>query len=196
MKSQDILLLFKMVSIETREEHPDAGPEGDTAISDQYTLRSLSASIGLSKSEVSNAIARCRDAGLLCNDFETSLPRVNRHALLAIAEHALKFFFPVAPGPIVRGIPTGFAAPVLSKYLKSAGELVQVWPDPSGDTRGQAIEPLYKSAPLAIRQDRSLYDYLALIDAIRVGGPRESSVAVGLLRAAMGMKVDEFECDT
>lgn len=155
---------------------------------ENYSLRSLSASLGLSKSEVSNALARCRDAGLLTSDYQTSLPKVNRRELLKITEHALKYFFPVKPGAIVRGIATGFAAPALSKSLKSAGELIYVWPDPQGNERGQAIEPLYKTIPEAIKKDRTLYHYLALVDAIRVGGPRESGVAVNLLKAGMGLK--------
>ncbi|MFJ3374144.1 MarR family transcriptional regulator [Pseudomonas sp. NPDC086112] len=158
-----------------------------TSWAECYSLRALSSSLGLSKSEVSNSIARCREAGLLTNDFETSLPKVNRRALLGIAEHALKYFFPVRLGAIVRGIPTGFAAPALSRHLKSAGDLIPVWPDPIGSERGQAIEPLYKTVPDAVKKDRTLYHYLALVDAVRVGGPRESKVAINLLKAGMGL---------
>jgi len=152
-----------------------------------YSLRALSSSLGISKSEVSNSIARCREAGLVTNDYETSLPKVNRLELLKITEYALKYFFPVKPGAFVRGIPTGFAAPALSKHLKSAGTLIPVWPDPYGAERGQSIEPLYKTVPEAVKLDRTLYHYLALADAIRMGGPRESSVAVKLLKAGMGL---------
>ncbi len=253
MKSQDIVLLFKMASLHAQEEHVTMADEasvpaevdhirpfeealapnflapprhfvsaiepielehyqnwelfssttsewGDWAGWDSpvpapaitnwaecYSLRALSASLGLSKSEISNSIARCRESGLLTNDFETSLPKVNRRALLGIAEHALKYFFPVKLGAIVRGIPTGFAAPALSKHLKSAGDLIPVWPDPLGKERGQTIEPLYKSVPDAVKKDRTLYHYLALADAIRVGGPRESQVAANLLKAGMGL---------
>lgn len=153
-----------------------------------YSLRALSASLGLSKSEISNSLVRCRNAGLLTSDNETSLPKVNRRALLKISEHALKHFFPVKPGAIVRGIPTGFAAPVLAKRLKSAGELIPVWPDPFGSERGQSIVPLYKTVIEAVKKDRTLYHYLALVDAIRVGGPRESAVAVQMLKAGLGIK--------
>lgn len=159
-----------------------------TSWSENYSLRALSASLGLSKSEVSNAMARCRNAGLLTSDFDTGLPKVNRRELLKVAEHALKYFFPVKPGAIVRGIPTGFAAPALSKSLKSAGGLIPVWPDPLGSERGQSIEPLYKTVPEAVKIDRTLYHYLALVDAIRVGGPRECGVAVNILKAGMGVK--------
>lgn len=156
--------------------------------SEGYSLRALSTALGLSKSEVSNAIARCRDAGLLTNDYDTGLPKVNRRQLLEITEHALKYFFPVKPGVMVRGIPTGFAAPALSKSIKSAGGLIPVWPDAFGTERGQAIAPLYKTVPEAVKRDRILYHYLALADAIRLGGPRECGVAINILKAGMGLK--------
>ncbi|CAM3812753.1 hypothetical protein CCOS865_05428 [Pseudomonas reidholzensis] len=211
MKSQDILLLFKMVSLHAQEENlswqmipanPDdpadepgnwegwSDPAASTPLSswsDSYSLRALSAALGLSKSEISNAMARCRGSGLLTYDYDTGLPKVNRRELLKIAEHALKYFFPVKPGPMVRGIPTGFAAPALSKSIKSSGNLILVWPDAVGSERGQAVEPLYKTVPHAVKHDRVLYHYLALVDAIRLGGPRESGVALNILKTGMGL---------
>lgn len=167
----------------------DDTPQQRTAAKweDRYTLRALAESLGLSKSEISNSIARCREAGLVTNDYETSLPKVNRLALLKITEHALKYFFPVKPGALARGIPTGFASPVLSKHLKSAGGNIHVWPDPHGTERGQTIEPIYKTVPEAVKNDRTLYHYLALVDSIRLGGPRETSVAIQLLKKGMGL---------
>ncbi|MDN4546538.1 MarR family transcriptional regulator [Pseudomonas sp. C32] len=167
----------------------DAAPSSPVSSwNERYSLRALSASLGLSKSEVSNSMARCREAGLLTNDYDTSLPKVNRRELVKITEHALKYFYPVKLGAMVRGIPTGFAAPALSKSLKSAGGLIPVWPNAFGSERGQAIEPLYKTVPDAVKKDRTLYHYLALVDAIRVGGPRECAVAVNILKAGMGLK--------
>lgn len=245
MKSQDILLLFKMASLYAQEENllmdreqldraikavmqepvseygrPGSGlllpysadeqeayllltggetwegwadpvdqpPPALASWSDRYSVRALSASLGLSKSEVSNSMARCREAGLLSNDHATGQPKVNRRELLKLAEHALKYFFPVRPGALVRGIPTGFAAPALSRSIRSAGETLYVWPDPLGAERGQLIEPLYKTVPHAVKQDRTLYHYLALVDAIRLGGPRETSVATGILKTGLGLK--------
>ena len=161
--------------------------EAEPKWEDRYTLRALAQSLGLSKSEISNSIARCREAGLVTNDYETSLLKANRAALLKITECALKYFFPVKPGALVRGIPTGFAAPVLSKHLKSAGENIHVWPDPQGTERGQAVEPIYKTVPEAVKKDRTLYHYLALVDTIRMGSPREISVAMPLLKKGIGL---------
>lgn len=154
---------------------------------DRYTLRALAESLSVSKSEISNSIARCRKAGLMMNGYENSCLKVNRIALLNITEHALKYFFPVKPGALARGIPTGFASPVLSKKIKSAGENIPVWPDPQGAQRGQTVEPIYKTVPEAVKKDRTLYHYLALVDSIRMGGPREVSVAIPLLKKGMGL---------
>lgn len=161
--------------------------KSEVSWADRYTVRALSGALGLSKSEISNSLARCREAGLVKNDYETSLPNVNRLALLRITEHALKYFFPARIGTLVRGIPTGFSAPVLSRHLKSAGSVIYVWPDPQGTERGQAVEPLYKSVPAAVKADRTLYHYMALVDSIRMGGPREVEVAVQLLKKGMGL---------
>lgn len=62
-----------------------------------------------------------------------------------------------------------------------AGDLVPVWPDPQGTAKGQAVEPLFKSVPIAVKGDLELYAMLALIDSIRLGQARERNVARDLL---------------
>jgi len=47
-----------------------------------------------------------------------------------------------------------------------------VWPWPDGDTRGIALEPLDKTAPIAALRDPVLYEFLVLVDAIRDGRAR------------------------
>jgi hypothetical protein len=42
--------------------------------------------------------------------------------------------------------------------------------------------PLFKSVPVAIKKDSRLYEYLALVDAIRLGNPRESKMAIKILK--------------
>ena len=51
-------------------------------------------------------------------------------------------------------------------------ELPAVWPWRDGETRGIALEPLYKTAPAAALRDPVLYQSLALLDAIRDGRAR------------------------
>lgn len=146
-----------------------------------YTLRSLSESLGLSKSEVGNSLARSRDIGLLITDHRSGLPKANSRALVDLIKYGVRYFFPVKPGSIVRGIPTAFAAPVLEGKVLSAGEIIPVWPDARGKTKGESIEPLFKTVPHAVKNDFLLYHFLALVDAIRIGGPRESAVAATML---------------
>ncbi len=46
---------------------------------------------------------------------------------------------------------TYFAAPVMEGKVMSAGDTVNVWPDATGKTIGQAITPLFKSAPVCCK---------------------------------------------
>lgn len=210
LKPQDILLLLKLVSLGEKDsaqrwQVQDAPLEGtgayrpgqvvgwrdadtvppDEARGDQ-SVRGLAASLGISKSEVSVGLRRTREAGLLISLPGPDGIAVNRRALLGIIEHALPYFFPVRPGPVARGIPTAYAAPVMQPHMLGLSDLPPVWPDSLGTVKGQSIEPLYRSVPQAIRKDRRLYDYLALVDSVRLGAPRERSVAMDVLKGLLG----------
>ena len=49
--------------------------------------------------------------------------------------------------------------------------------DPEGSIRGESFSPLYKSVPIAAKNDSKLYELLALVDAIRGGQTREREMA-------------------
>lgn len=195
MKSQDILLLFKLVCLHKAEyvsskanrKTGSQSLESEARYKDQsldnsaYTTRALENSTGISRSQVSLSIQRCADVGLLRTDRNSGAPRVNRKALFEFAVYGLKYVFPAKPAEITRGIATAFAAPVLRDLLMSGGDLVPVWPDAQGETKGQAVEPIYKSVVHAVRLDSELYAMLALVDAIRIGMPREAKLAKRLL---------------
>lgn len=208
MKSQDILLLIKLICLEQRErlqrqldsETAELIKLSDTDTTDQwqgwedrseqdppvhhdsYSVRALQTSLGISKTEVASALKRCQQIGLLRIDPSTQLPRVNTTALLGFIEHGLRYVFPVKPAEIVRGIPTSFSAPVLQDKLMSGGDLIHVWPDAYGTRKGQSITPLFKTVPGAVKKDSRLYEYLALIDAVRLGNAREANLANQILR--------------
>jgi len=63
----------------------------------------------------------------------------------------------------------------------SAGDYIYVWPDAKGKEKGQSVTPLFKSVPEVVKKDPRLYEYLALVDAIRLGNPRESKLAISRL---------------
>lgn len=73
------------------------------------------------------------------------------------------------------GMPTAHSAPPLNKIIQS--QEFYVWPDPLGEQRGQAIEPLHPGVVEAARLDAELYELLSLIDALRIGRTREQPIA-------------------
>ena len=172
MKSQDILLLLKLLSMEKSES---------TNLESDYSIRRLESLIGISKSELSAALNRCIRVGLATRDRKSNIPKVNREALLGFLLNGIKYVFPVRPAELVRGIPTAFAAPVMEGKMMSAGDAINVWPDATGNSKGQVIAPLFKSVPAAAKADSKLYELLALVDAIRIGNARETELAAKLL---------------
>lgn len=216
MKSQDVGLLLKLVALqhaETVSNHaskvgatiPDDGrdwesedeayfldhgdvlrlPEAQAQA--RYSVRALAEETGISKSQISLSLQRCLEVGLARKDRKTGVPRANTQGLFNFIVYGLRYVFPARPGEITRGIATAFGAPVLKNRLFSSGELLMVWPDARGHSKGQAIQPLFKSVPYAVRRDRTLYALLALVDAIRIGQARESTLAAGLLAAHLGV---------
>ena len=209
MKSQDVGLLLKLVALERQEPErafsgvgltlpddwrdwafdEDALVESDDSLGVSetgrayapYTIRALADATGISKSQVSLAMERCLDVGLVRNERQTGRPRVNKQALFHFIVYGLPYVFPAKRGEVTRGVATSFGAPVLAERLTSAGDLPLVWPDARGNTKGQSIIPLFKTATHAVRRDADMYAMLALTDAIRVGQPRERQVATDLL---------------
>lgn len=168
IKPQDVLVLLKLCLWQEREwRHVD-----------------LSNDLGLSQTEVSFSLARCRASGFL----DEAKKRVNRSALLEFLAHGLKYVYPVQPGALCRGMPTAHSAPPLSKRIASDEHDHFVWPHGDGRMRGQAIDPLYESVPLAAEKDPRLHELLALVDALRVGRAREKSLAAEELEKRLGAK--------
>lgn len=183
MKSQDIVILLKLVALRDREE--SGSFEANESLIDRtelYSVRGLGNSLGISKTEVSASLNRSLDAGLAAKDRSYRRIKPNRRDLCEFIAHGLKFVFPVKPGAPERGIATGFSAPMLQGQLISAGQEIYVWPYAYGSERGLAVEPLFKAVPEASQKDEGLYEYLALVDAVRLGRQRESNLAVEHLR--------------
>lgn len=188
MKSQDVVVLLKLVSLEDDEQHsgPQALRHRLVQGEDSYSVRGLEAALGISKTEVSASINRSIASGIAIKDRKTGRPKPNRRHLREFITHGLKFVFPAKPGAMQRGLPTAFAAPVLRETLHSAGSLISVWPHARGQEMGQSVEPLFKSVPEAAEKDERLYAYLALVDAIRLGNQREAKLAADLLAQRLG----------
>lgn len=182
MKSQDIVILLKLASLQEQEEKRDFEEPGwPPNREDPYSVRGLESSLGISKTEVNASIKRSVASGLAVKDREFGRAKPNRRNLNNFIIHGLKFVFPAKPGAMTRGIPTAFAAPMLDNLLISAGEYIYIWPYAEGKDMGQSVKPLFKSVPEAIQKDARLYEYLALVDAIRLGNQREAGLAADRL---------------
>lgn len=206
LKSQDVLVALKLTSLQlrhsrSRRQHAPlpsmrmgawAGWEADPLEIAQYeteqyasfdssasnwTYATLSKRVGISASECNEAVKRAITCGLLRKSRSGLQPIPLGKALAEFLIHGLKYVFPAEEGSLTRGIPTGFAAPVLSGKLLSAGEHVHVWPDARGSTSGLTLYPIHKAVPVAVRYDPILYELIALVDAVRFGKIREIKIA-------------------
>jgi len=158
LKPQDIVILLKLVTIGERP----------------WSYSSLAEELAISPSEVHSGIKRAGVARLF--DFERKVPL--RQALLEFLVHGVKYAYPPERGSLTRGIPTGYATAPLKSLIAQPDEPPPVWPDPEGEVRGYALSPLYRSVPKAAGRDPHLYEFLALVDAIRDGRARERELAV------------------
>jgi len=162
IKSQDIIVLLKVLC------------EGRN----RWKFESLQKDLGLSVSAIHRSLERCVQARFIS-------PRpFNDIYILNVSEfliHGIAYTFAIEPGKISRGIATAHSAPPLNKKIISEKD-IYVWPYLKGNLRGQSIEPLMKHVPEIVQHDKSLYEILALIDAIRVGRTREKEIAAKLLQ--------------
>jgi hypothetical protein len=160
LKGQDVVLLLQLLG-------------GAPATS----VRDLADSVGYDVGGTHRALQRLREAGLYAPD--------RRRVPIAAAEefllHAVKYVFPAQRGSETRGIPTAWAAMPLALQLARVSELPPVWPHATGETRGIAFEPLHPIVPEAALRDQSLWERLALVDALRAGDARARSLAEDLL---------------
>ena len=129
----------------------------------------------LSASQVHAALNRLAAARLVFKDARNSRP--NPTAAEEFLVHGMKYAFPARRGGVTRGMLTSYAAPPLNRRISGGTDLPPVWPFARGEHRGVSLEPLHQMVPLAARADPSLYELLALLDALRDGRARERSLA-------------------
>jgi DNA-binding transcriptional MocR family regulator len=144
---------------------------------DSWTLRSLAERLGVQHSKVQRALGRLEEAGL----YDARRRQVIAHAAEEFVVHALRYLHPAREGPIVRGVPTAWAAPPLLGEITS-DDLPPVWPDPRGKVRGQAVSPLDKRLPALTHEWPQVAELAALADAARLGDARSRAAAQRHLR--------------
>ena len=159
LKPQDVIVALKLCCYQ--------GPRPPISV--------IGNDLSVSPSEVHAALARLQRAGLVHGREMQNKP--NTSALEEFLLHGVKYAFPAEHGQVTRGVPTSYAAEPLKSEIPAGRELPPVWPWSQGKTRGIALEPLYRTVPVAALRDPQLYEYLALVDAIRDGRARERKLA-------------------
>ena len=159
LKPQDIVYLLKLVALEKTS----------------WSFNKLALDLGMSPSEVHAAAKRVLSARLAIKKDDKIIPNISN--LEEFLLHGIQYVFVPERGELNRGMPTAYAAAPLASYFESYKELPPVWPDPEGEVRGESFSPLYKSVPVAAKNDLKLYQLLVLVDALRGGRARERDIA-------------------
>jgi len=159
IKPQDILFLLKLIAIGKRD----------------WSFNALALELGMSPSQVHGAAKRAVEVNLAIKEDGHIVPNIRN--IEEFLFHGLQYVFVPEKGAITRGMPTAHAAAPMKGQFVVNNDPIPVWPDPEGEVRGEAFSPLFRSAPVAAKQDQKLYDLLALVDSVRAGRVRERDFA-------------------
>ena len=157
MRPQDIVVLLELLLL------PDS----------KRIFADIANALQLSETEISFAMERNAVAGLVSVDKK----HVNKLALRDFLIYGLKYVFPPQPGSSTRGVATAHSAPPVNQYIVENGENY-VWKYYKGTRRGNSIVPLYDKIPKIAENQPELYEFLTIIDTLRIGKKREIEIAI------------------
>jgi hypothetical protein len=157
MRPQDVVILLKIITL------------GDNL----WKLAEIADTLCISLSEVSEAMERNKIAGLV----NPAKNKVNKLALRDFLIYGLKYVFPPQPGSSTRGIATAYSAPPVSLRIAESVENY-VWKYYKGTRRGNSIAPLYDKIPKIVENQPELYEFLTIVDTLRIGKNREIEIAI------------------
>ena len=155
LRGQDILILVGLFGADTR-----------------LTIQHVADELGLDVASVHRGLVRLSEARLITEDRRVALAQADE-----FLAHGLQYVFPARFKGESRGVPTAWAAPPLRELLTATDAPPPVWPHPTGDTRGIALEPFHPAVPNAALRNNQLYERLALVDALRAGDARVRKLA-------------------
>lgn len=207
LKSQDILVLVKLLSIQNRlRTSSNFSRTYSNDYSDFYlkkslshllSVRGLAESIVIGKSEVSECIKRLVKVGLLVihnQNFSQRLDLasldwdINKRGFFHLVIYSFQYFFPAELKSMDFGIPTAFSKEGLNSHLAYSSPVPYIWPIQTYKSiSGIAIEPMHKSIPYAAIDDEYLYEIFAIIDIFRIGSPREKHIAEKIFFDILGL---------
>ena len=170
-----------------REQYPEkidlVSRVGPINIHTDY--RGLGGSLGISHGEIGNSIKRLLESKLIVPaaheafyiglPYQLVIPNMKDWLLCGI-----KFYLPAATQSFGQGIPTSWSNPDVQSMMVPR-DPPHVWLSPGGKVAGEGVVPFYAKQPLAATNDRNLHYILSLIDAVRLGKPRELKIAKELI---------------
>ena len=98
----------------------------------------LASELSLTASEIHAGVDRAVLAQLARKD-RAGKASVVREALCQFVLNAAPYAFPATLGGMSRGMPTGYAAPILADKIVQSDEPAPVWPHKTGTVRGKAL---------------------------------------------------------
>ena len=116
MRPQDVAVLLKIVALNN----------------DDWRNADLAYLLNISASEISEALNRCKIAGLI----DSKKRKVHKNSFLEFLMYGLRYVFPIQPGAMVKGVPTAHSAAPINQFI-TQGSDVYVWPYVKGNIRGQ-----------------------------------------------------------
>jgi hypothetical protein len=162
LKPQDVFITLKLVALGKQP----------------WTYAQLASELHMSASEINGGVKRAIRARLVAPAAgRGGNPRPIIMALEEFLIHGVKYAFPPNRGTMTLGVATSYAGPPMRDMVQPHEELPPIWPDPKGETKGIAFEPLYKSVSKAAMADPKLYELLSLVDTIRDERARERNLA-------------------
>lgn len=199
MKSQDsLLLLFYLGTLlrhpearalpssgrpspeEAREGPAPAYPDAITPPESDYSLARVGNVLHISKAELHRSHNRLEGAGLLKIVDKRPLAAgqwINFPNAKEWILYGIRYAHPARREGFGIGLPTGFNCPLLKDLPLLPPEPANVLSGPSSpvarEREGVIITPLDKRIARGLELSPELYLLLALVDAIRIGGPRE-----------------------
>ncbi len=171
LKPQDIVISLKLLQYGSRAIAP--------------TYAELAHVLKMSQSEAHGGVKRALQVGLLSRSLAStrSMPVVVRAALGDFLICGLKYVWPTEMGGIGRGMATATSVPAVAEEMDVTGsEIPFVWPFATGSLRGETVKPLYPRCPEVCDKEKTLHEWLALVDVLRLKTGREAKLAEHAIR--------------
>lgn len=157
LKPQDVMIILKIVAMHQRE----------------FKYSEAALELNMSPSEVHAGVKRLKKCSLLTElrmstgNYERKLHLPELKSLKEFLRYGVRYVFPAQLTEPVRGIPTSTGVDHLFEGLSEKTVFNPVWEYQAGDYKGIGLRPLYPSVPQAAVNDFTLYEMLALTDALR-----------------------------